>query len=79
MTWQRVYVSPFAYELPVFRFHEQRAKCESCAHLLATYSAENNGSRTRVMHCKTLRNVCSAQRLPGASCGPDAAEWEPKK
>ena len=40
MTWQRVYVSPFAYELPAFRFHEQRAKCESCAHLLATYSAE---------------------------------------
>ena len=78
MTWQRVYVSPFAYELPMFLFHEQRAKSESCAHLLATYSVEKSG-RTRAMHCKTTRHVCSAQRLPGASCGPEASEWEPKK
>lgn len=77
MTWQRVYVSPVAYELPMFLFHEQRAKCESCAHLLATYSVEKSG-RTRVMHCKSLRNVCSAQRLPGAACGPDASQWEQK-
>ena len=77
MTWQRVYVAESTVRLPVFRFAEQRAQCERCAHVRISQCRRG----VVLVGCSLARGhnhgagPASFERLDDGLCGPDARHF----
>lgn len=72
MTWERVFVAPPA-ALPVFRFDQQRARCEACKH------CEQTGTKLACKRSGKQWQACSAVRADEERCGDGARWWEGKE
>lgn len=69
MTWERVWmVSPAG--LPVYRFDQQRAKCEACRH------CEQTGTMLACCAEGKQHQACSAVRADEQRCGDGARWWK---